>query len=107
MGKPYSEKQKNEWKEKVLNQEASGLSIKRWCRENGESAYIFHYWKSKLFQKELTQDSFIEIKNNEPLKRSEESGVQIEYEGFLLHLEKDFDSFSLVRCLKAVKGAVC
>ncbi|MEA4889903.1 MAG: hypothetical protein VB070_10615 [Clostridiaceae bacterium] len=50
-----------EWKKRVLEQQASGLNIKRWCAEQhiGESKY--YYWLHNLRGKELA------VQQSEPI----------------------------------------
>ncbi|MDQ5888340.1 MAG: hypothetical protein QG667_1633 [Pseudomonadota bacterium] len=36
------------WNERLLAQGASGLSIKRWCLQEGVTTSSFHYWRKQL-----------------------------------------------------------
>ena len=103
MPKPFSIEQKNEWKEKILKQNESGLSISRWCQENEELSERFYYWKKKLFQSDIEKGSFIELKQENLPKHTSKTGIKIEYEGIVFHLENDFDISSLKKCLQLVK----
>lgn len=49
------------WKEYLLNQKNSGLSVRTWCSENQISQPQFYYWKRKLSQKTSAQPKFTEI----------------------------------------------
>ena len=51
MGQPLSEENKQQWKENILTQRQSKLSIASWCRQSGIAVHIFYYWQSKLFPK--------------------------------------------------------
>jgi hypothetical protein len=44
MAKPFSEKLKQQWKNRVNEQHSSGPSLPLWCRQNGISVYNFRYW---------------------------------------------------------------
>ena len=36
------------WRERILAQRASGLSIRGWCREHGVGEYLFYGWRRRL-----------------------------------------------------------
>lgn len=101
--KVFFNREKNEWKEKILKQRESGLSISKWCQENEESSEKFYYWKKKLFQKDIDKSSFIEIKQKKLPDNENKTGIRIEYEGIFFHLENDFNVSSLKKCLQSVK----
>jgi len=62
MPKPLSAEERLEWGAKICQQQKSGLSICRWCRENQVAIGPFHYWKRHLQpKKELTRSSFTEL----------------------------------------------
>lgn len=97
------EQDKKNWEEKILLQQKSKKSCRSWCRENGESYPAFLYWKRQLFPETIVKrSSFVEI--TEPPK---DRGITLEYQGFRLHLEKQFDASVLKRCLETLKEITC
>ena len=60
MFKESSPEEVAEWKERIEKQSKSGLSIEKWCRENQLKAYVFHYWKVKLFSNLPERNNFVE-----------------------------------------------
>jgi hypothetical protein len=99
MPKPISEELQHQWKDRILKQRSSGLSVALWCRQNEIPAYNFRYWQSKLFSNPLlTRSSFSEIPS-----RKESVGLILEYQGFNIHLSQSFDSDTLKRCLEVLK----
>ncbi len=68
-----SEEKKLEWKTRVENQRQSGLSIEKWCLQNQVSPHVFHYWKDKLFPKQLQKSNFAEM----PMQRSTAISLQV------------------------------
>lgn len=51
---------------------SSGLSVKRWCKENHVSSPSFYYWKKRLEKKqsetsEETMPVFVEVTQTAPL----------------------------------------
>ena len=38
----------NEWRERMASQERSGLSVRRFCKEQGIAEHRFYYWRQRL-----------------------------------------------------------
>jgi hypothetical protein len=93
MFKPYTPEKIQEWKERILQQQNSGLSIARWCQEHQVAVGQFNYWKSKLFPRQIEATGFTEIVD------TKNTGVAIEYGGMRIHLDPNFDATTLKRCL--------
>ena len=48
------------WAEQMHSRQASGLSIRKWCREQGVSEKVYYYWQRKLREaaaKQITQEA--------------------------------------------------
>jgi hypothetical protein len=91
------------WRQRILQQQASGLSIIRWCEQNQVSYNTFTYWKRRLWQPvPINRTAFLEIKEKSP-----QSGIHLESGGIKVHLEKDFDAATLAKVLGALKEARC
>jgi predicted methyltransferase len=101
MFKPTSPEKIRSWEEKILQQQKSGLSIQRWCNENQVVVCQFHYWKSRLFPKQINTSSFTE------LVETKNGGVTLEYDGVRIHLDPNFDAITLKRCLSVVREGKC
>lgn len=86
MPKPIPPEKQLEWKEKIGQQQESGLSIEKWCFQNQIRPHTFHYWKEKFFPKPLNRSSFAEVS----LKR--DTALTIECRGLRLRIDKECDS---------------
>ena len=54
------------WKQRMTSFQSSGLSIKKWCRENHIAPPTFYYWRSRLENEIVTnQPTFVEVKQIE------------------------------------------
>lgn len=105
MSQAQSEEKKREWKEIILQQSQSGLSIPQWCHKNNLTVCTFRYWKSKLFQKStLDRSAFTEISGQKKLCVSNlnEKGIVIEYHGIRIHLAEQFHPSTLKQCLEII-----
>ena len=102
MARPISEEIKQQWKENILKQRQSKLSITSWCSQNGIAVHTFYYWQSKLFPKSpaINRSIFTEVIEEE---KKSVAGIVIEYQGFNIHLNEHFNSSVLKRCLEILK----
>ena len=110
MSHPLSEEMRQQWKEKILKQKESGLSVTNWCYKNNTTIHSYYYWKQKLFPKQsLDRSAFTEVPNKTKCKSSDlkSAGIALEHQGMLIHLEKHFDTLTLKQCLDVLMGAKC
>ena len=110
MSLPLSEEQRLQWKERIISQKNSGISIAAWCRQNEIGDHLFYYWKRKLFPEQtITLSSFTELppEKGNSCSKIERSGIKLEYQNVSIHLDKHFDSLTLKRCLTVLKGEIC
>ena len=98
MSKPLSDEVKQQWKEKILQQRSSGLSIPAWCRQHAVAVCNFRYWQSKLFPASFSRTSFTELS---PASKS--AGIFLEYREIKIYLEPKFDPQTLRQCLEVIK----
>jgi hypothetical protein len=103
------EEVRQKWKETILTQRESGLSIMPWCRQNNISVHTFRYWQDKFFpQSPINRSAFKEIsdsqKNGAALSKS---GIYLEYQGVSIHIDRQFDPLTLKQCLKVLKEMPC
>jgi hypothetical protein len=96
----------NQWKERLEQWQASGLPVKRWCRENGISKPSFYYWRSRLMPSPKNSSrvpkKFVELIDNCPLTTGI-SGISIEAFGVTVNLMQNFHTESLLRCLQTLR----
>jgi hypothetical protein len=101
MFKSSSQETQQVWRERITQQQHSGLSVKGWCQENQVAACQFHYWKNKLTAKQIDSTVFTELVDDKKV------GITIEYEGMRIHLDPNFDAITLKRCLSVLKEGKC
>jgi hypothetical protein len=89
------------WTDKIQQWKDSGLSGAAWCRENDVVYSQFLYRKERVAQQ--TPESFVELRD----PQSDESGIEIEIQGIVVRLAKDFDAQALLCCLKLLRTMAC
>ena len=96
------EEKRHVWKIKIEEWRASGLSARKWCLDRDIPEGTFNYWK-KLFALEIKPEKNLFLE----LTQEKTKGVEIEYQGFKIRLEKDFDNNLLLDCLRVLRRIPC
>lgn len=110
-------KSKSQWKEKLLEWQASGKSARAWCREHKIPVTTFYGWRKRIkkipdsqnqtipkpFSQSLESPAFIELKNKKP----SDSGIILDCSGVKIHLMAEFDPLTLKQCIECLRGAPC
>jgi hypothetical protein len=94
------------WSEKLAHWQISGKSGMEWCKEHGLSYKYFTYWKKELLVEQNPTEiakQFSELVD-EPSTRVS-SGIRIQHEEFLLHVDIDFDAETLRRLILLLERA--
>lgn len=92
-----------EWKNLILKQRESGLSIEKWCKGNNIPTHTYHYWREKLFPKTppLTRMSFTELKDYQ------DTFLLVECKDTRISLSENFNVATFKRCIQALKEMEC
>jgi hypothetical protein len=101
---------KDRWKENIINQSQSGLSIAAWCRQNQVAVHAFYYWRNKAFPKSIDRANFKEILEQNldgTDTQSQSSGVSLQYQEVYIHLDRQFDASTFKQCLKIIMEVSC
>lgn len=108
MTKPFSTKQKSEWKKKIFDQKESKLSISDWCRQNQVAVHQFYYWKAKLFPREsLERTSFTELQDKiqTNVHESADHTVLLDLQRIRIQIDPHMDGME--RLIKQLKELIC
>ena len=50
----------DEWAERIAAQQGSGMSVKRFCKEQGLTEYSFYAWRKRLQKKEPVRFALVD-----------------------------------------------
>lgn len=89
------------WEMLIKNWSSSSKSMRKWCLENSIPINTFRYWRDKFSSQELDKTAFVEILEEQSI------GIEIRYQGFEIHISKEFNEQALVRCLSAMRRGLC
>jgi hypothetical protein len=101
MPHPASEDKQLEWKTRIEQQRQSGLSIEKWCLQHQIRPYNFHYWKEKLFPKQLQKSSFTELN----MRRSD--AISLQARGLHIRMGSDCDPHLRKQLFALFAGLSC
>ncbi|MCB1116526.1 MAG: hypothetical protein KDK71_08660 [Chlamydiia bacterium] len=95
------------WSEKLAAWQLSGKNGAEWCREQKLSYQYFTYWKKELLVEQnptTIASQFTELVDELP--ETKDSGIKIQYDDLLLHVDIDFDSETLRRLILLLQRAL-
>jgi hypothetical protein len=93
------------WSARLDDWKKSGISGMAWCKQEKTPYHQFNYWKKRLLnhkQPKFDTQSFVELDDD-----SDTSGVEVVLNEISIRLSRDFDSTTLLRCLRTLKEAKC
>ena len=93
---------KDHWIKIIQDWEKSGEVAKYWCEKYKVPYVSFITWRKRINETTSIKEipSFIEVVD----KEAKSCTIKVEYQGFILHLKKDFDERLIKRCLKLIKS---
>lgn len=95
-----------EWSRRVEACRNSGLSVGRWCWENGIAVSTYFSWQKKVFQtlKELQEVTFAEVPVMERTQPSGHIVAAMEVSGVRIQVYEGADGATLQAILQAAKS---
>ena len=90
------------WKEKVLNWEASTKSMSAWCQENKIPITTLIGWKKRVKNLEV-KSGFVELQDH----LHSDPGITLEYDGIKIYIRTKFDQTVLKQCLDCIRSVSC
>ena len=101
MPSPASEDKQLEWKNLIKQQRQSDLSIEKWCQQNQIRPHTFHYWKDKLFPRQLQKSSFAELNMKRP------DAISLQARGLYVRMGSDCDPHLRKQLFAMFAGMSC
>lgn len=94
---------KEHWIKIIQDWEKSGEVAKYWCEKRKVPYVSFITWRKRINEATSMKEvpSFIEVVAD---KEEKSCAIEIEHQGFVLRLEKNFDDTLAKKCLKLLKG---
>ena len=90
-----------EWQQRVLDCQNSGMSVKAWCQQNGISTGSYYFHLRKIRESTLEENQIIPL---EPPKPVSSTGIRIESAGITITLPENAAPEQLAAVLAALKS---
>ena len=90
-----------EWQQRVLDCQNSGMSVKAWCQQNGISTGSYYFHLRKIRESVLEENQIIPL---EPPKPVSSTGIRIESAGITITLPETVTPEQLAAVLTALKS---
>lgn len=99
------------WKQRIEERDKSGMSIAKWCQNNGINKGQYHYWNKRISKKnnDISENTFAEI--TPILSHSEattqnlnpSSDFQIYFKNIQVTVPSNFEPASLTGLMKVLQ----
>jgi transposase-like protein len=93
----------DQWRERIAEQQCSGVSIKQFCKEHGLAEHSFYFWRRKLRTPEAVRFALVD----RGLRPEAQTDVCIELilpGGERLRIAAGVDAVTLRRVLEALRA---
>ena len=90
-----------EWQQRILDCQSSGMSVKAWCQQNGISTGSYYFHLRKIRESVLEENQIIPL---EPPKPVSSTGIRIESAGITITLPETITPEQLTAVLTALKS---
>ncbi len=89
----------DEWRQRIIDCQSSGKSIKVWCRENGVATSSYYHYLRKIRESVLEENQLVSIE-----KPTISEGIRIESAGITVTLPDTVSAEQLTAILSALKS---
>jgi hypothetical protein len=92
------------WRQRIAEQERSGLSVKQFCKGCGVTAWSFYYWRKRLRASEPVRFALVE-RGAERQEPGTTTDLEVMFTtGERLRIRSGVDSTTLRTVLRALRG---
>ena len=67
----------DQWRERIAEQERSGLSVKQFCKEQGLTEYSFYAWRKRLQETGPMRFALVDRRPARPQQRAAEAVLEL------------------------------
>ena len=90
-----------EWQQRILDCQSSGMRVKAWCQQNGISTGSYYFHLRKIRESVLEENQIIPL---EPPKPVSSTGIRIESDSITITLPETVSPEQLTAVLSALKS---
>ena len=90
-----------QWQQRIMECQQSGMSIKAWCQENGVATSSYYHYLRKIRESMLQEKQIVPVELPKP---TGSSGIRIETCGITVTLPETVSPEQLAAILSALKS---
>ena len=90
-----------QWQQRIMECQQSGMSIKAWCRENGVATSSYYHYLRKIRESMLQEKQIVPVELPKP---TGSSGIRIESGEITVTLPESVSAEQLTAVLSALKS---
>ena len=90
-----------QWQQRIMECQQSGMSIKAWCQENGVATSSYYHYLRKIRESMLQEKQLVPLELSKPALSSE---IRIETCGITITLPETASAEQLTAILSALKA---
>ena len=91
----------DEWRQRIIDCQSSGMSVKAWCRENGVATSSYYHYLRKIRESMLQEGQIVPLELPKPVSSP---GIRIESAGITVTLPESVSKEQLTAVLSALKS---
>lgn len=92
---------REEWEQRILACQQSGMSIRSWCRENGITTGSYYHYLRKIRENMLTEKQIVPLKKP---RTTTNEGIRIETGEIRISVSESVSPEMVVAILSALKS---
>lgn len=94
-----------QWRERIAEQQHSGLSVKQFCTERGLTLWSFYDWRKRLREAGPVRFALVERRSQRETSSSSNGDLQIVFaSGERLHIRAGVDAATLRTVVEVLRG---
>lgn len=93
-----------QWRERIAEQQASGLSVKQFCQERGLSSWSFYKWRKQLREAGPVRFALVERRRQRELDVTNADLELVLATGERLRIRRGVDGATLRTVVEALRG---
>ena len=90
-----------QWQQRIMECQQSGMSIKAWCKENGVATSSYYHYLRKIRESVLQESQIVPLELPKPVSSP---GIRIEYAGITVTLPENVSAEQLTAVLATLKS---
>ena len=104
-GRARDERKERQWRQRISQWQASGLSVREFCARNGLATASFYHWRRVLERRAPERPAFVPVQVVADTPPSQASALELVLaDGRALRVAPGFDATTLRRLLAVLEG---